>query len=95
MADPTELGGNDFASTKAFIHEASLKDTNGYGLRVLSDGHQAVRAFVDGDRIGLLIAGFHSGGGDLFFNRHFAAERRPINQGDHLKDEILLELVAP
>ena len=94
-ADPTVLGGNDFASTKAFVHEASLKDRDGYGLRVVSDGHQAVRAFVDGDRIGLLVTGFHTGGGDTFFNPHFAQERQPIRAGTHLSDEVRVELVTP
>ena len=89
------LGGNDFASTKAFIRQATLEDKDGYGIRVVSNGRQSVRAFVDGDRVGLLVAGFHTGGGDSFFSPHFGKERRPIKKGDHLKDEVILELVAP
>ena len=94
-ADPTTLGGNDFASTKAFIRQAALKDKDGYGISVISDGRQSVRAFVDGDHIGLLVAGFHTGGGDGFFSPHFGKERRPIKKGDHLKDEVVLELASP
>jgi len=94
-ADPTGLGGNDFASTKACIREAALQNREGYGIRVRSDGRQAVRAFVDGDRIGLLVAGFHTGGGDGFFNPHFAQERQPVQPGAHLRDEVRVELIAP
>jgi len=54
-----------------------------------------VRAFVDGERIGLLVTGFHGGGGDGFFATHFAAERRPIRKGDRLRGEFVVELVEP
>jgi hypothetical protein len=93
-ADATALGGNDFASTKAFVREASLVDARGRGVRVRSDGRHSVRAFVDGERIGFLIAGFHTGGGDGFFAPHFAAERRPLAVGDEREDEFVLELVG-
>jgi beta-galactosidase/beta-glucuronidase len=89
--DATELGGNDFSSTKVAIHEASLTDRSNR-LRVTSDGHQSIRAFLKDDRIGLLVAGFHSGGGDGFFSMHFAAERKPLNSGSKLSDTIQLRL---
>ena len=89
--DATELGGNDFSSTKVAIHEASLANRSSK-LRVISDGHQSVRAFADGEQTGLLVTGFHTGGGDGFFSTHLAAERKPLNPGSKLSDTIQLRL---
>ncbi len=91
--DATVLGGNDFSGTKVAIREASLAGPSSK-LRVISDGHQSVRAFMDGGRVGLLVAGFHTGGGDIFFDTHFAAERKPLHPGDRLSDTIQLRLAA-
>ncbi len=91
--DATELGGNDFSSTKVAIQEASLVDRSDQ-LRVYSDGHQSVRAFSDSDQFGLLVTGFHTGGGDGFFATHLAAERRPLQVGSAISDEITLQLAA-
>jgi hypothetical protein len=89
--DATELGGNDFSSTKTGILEASLASTRGE-ISVVSDGHQSVRAFVEAGRTGLLVTGFHTGGGDGFFSTHFAVERKPLNPGAKLSDTIQLRL---
>jgi hypothetical protein len=59
-----------------------------------ADGHQSVRAFVDGERTGLLVAGFHTGGGDGFFATHLAAERKPLEINSHISDRIELRLSA-
>jgi beta-galactosidase len=90
-SDATELGGNDFSSTKTGILEASLASARGK-ISVASDGHQSVRAFVEDGRTGLLVTGFHTGGGDGFFATHFAAERKPLNPGSKIADTILLRL---
>lgn len=87
--DATVLGGNDFSSAKEAIRKASLCDRS-HCLRVISDGHQSVRAFVAGDYTGLLVTGFHTGGGDHFFARHFAAERQPLKPGTQLSETIQL-----
>ena len=92
--DATELGGNDFSSTKVAIRQASLADGSSK-LCVISDGHQSVRAFMDGDQAGLLVAGFHSGGGDDSFNMHFTKERRWLDPGTRLSDTIQLRLAGP
>ncbi len=89
--DATELGGNDFSSTKVAIREASLV-SQASQLKVTSDGHQSVRAFLAGERTGLLITGFHSGGGDSFFNTHLAKERQLLNPGSKLSDTIQVQL---
>lgn len=91
--DATELGGNDFAGTKTGILAASLASSHGKIL-IFSDGHQSVRAFVDGERAGLLVTGFHTGGGDGFFATHFAAERQPLEIGSQVSDSIELRLSA-
>lgn len=89
--DATELGGNDFSSTKRSILNASLSGSAGT-ISVASDGHQSVRAFVEHGWTGLLVAGFDTGGGDGFFAGHFAAERRPLHAGAAISDDILLQL---
>jgi hypothetical protein len=91
--DETALGGHDFTSTKTFLREAGLRDFPGRGLRVRGDGRAAVRAFVEGDGVGLLICGFHSGGGDQFFNTHLAVERQPLKAGSVLAGEVALDLI--
>jgi len=80
--DANALGTNDFRSTKAQIREASLTALDGRTFQVFSpDASQAVRAWVDGDRIRVLVAGFNTGGHDQFFATHYAAERRPLAKG--------------
>jgi hypothetical protein len=89
--DATELGGNDFCSTKVSIQEAALAGPSAR-LRVISDGHQSVRAFLEGEQTGLLVTGFHSGGGEGFSDVHFASERRPLKIGSKIADTIQLRL---
>jgi hypothetical protein len=81
--DANALGTNDFRSTKARIREASLSAAGGRTWQVVSaDASQSVRAWVDGDRIRVLVAGFNTGGFDQFFATHYGAERRPLKKGD-------------
>ncbi len=91
-ADRTPLGTADFRGTKSGILRASLRGKDGIGFAVASDGSQAVRAFVDGQRIGLLVAEFNTGGADGFFAGHYASERKPLRPGDTLSGEVRLEL---
>ena len=79
--DANMLGTNDFRSTRAHIREGSLSTRDGRAFQVVIDASQAVRAWVDGDRIRLLVAGFNTGGDDHFFDTHYAAERRPLKKG--------------
>ena len=79
--DANELGSNDFRSSRENIYYASLTDGQGYGVKVLGGGHQTFRAWVDGDHISFLVAGFSTGGGDLFFSSHYRSERRPLQRG--------------
>ena len=56
--DANALGTRDFRATRRNILRASLQDPAGNGITVLSNGTQHTRAFLDGDRVGLLVACF-------------------------------------
>jgi hypothetical protein len=91
--DANMLGTNDFRSTKGSIRQASLSARDGRTFQVVSsDASQSVRAWVDGDRIRLLVAGFNTGGNDHFFDTHYAAERRPLKKGATISSSFRLVL---
>ncbi len=91
--DANALGTNDFRSTKGRIREAGLSARDGRSFQVVSsDASQSVRAWVDGDRIRLLVAGFNTGGDDHFFDTHYAAERRPLKKGATISSSFRLVL---
>jgi len=91
--DANALGTNDFRSTRGHIREASLSARDGRAFQVVSsDASQSVRAWVDGDRIRLLVAGFNTGGNDHFFDTHYAAERRPLKKGATISSSFRLVL---
>jgi beta-galactosidase len=93
--DSNPLGTNDFRSTKRNVLWASLKNNDGYGLIVRSDGSQSTRAYVNGDRIRLLAAGYSTGGRDGTSFGHLASEQRPLKIGSVFEDTVNLELVRP
>lgn len=93
--DPTPLGGNDFSATRTGLRWLELTDDRGHGVRLEGSGDLAARVFVDGNGTGLFVCGFHTGGGDRFFNPHFAAERKPLKTGDILEGRFRLRLFAP
>lgn len=94
MDDQNALGSNDFRSTKANVLWAVLSAPDGHGLMLSSDGRQAVRAFLDGDRVGWLIADFSTGGGDIFFAPHHRMDDRPLAPGDTISGKISLTFVT-
>ena len=93
--DTTALGTADFRSSKSLLVSASLRNGRGRGLVLRSDGSQTARAFVDGGRIGWLIAYVNAGGGEGFFGAHHAADRRPLKNGTLISNTIRLQLTAP
>jgi hypothetical protein len=93
--DANILGSADFRSTKSHFLTVSLTSASGQGLTAVSDGAQSARAFVDGDRIGLLIAGINAGGAESFFGMHHAPDRHPLKAGTPIRDTIRLRLLAP
>jgi beta-galactosidase len=91
--DANALGTNDFRSTKGHVREAGLSARDGRSFQVVSpDASQSVRAWVDGDRIRLLVAAFNTGGDDHFFDTHYAAERRPLKKGATISSSFRLVL---
>jgi beta-galactosidase len=92
--DQTSLGSNDFRSTKADLDWACLTSAKGYGVLLTGNGPMAARAFLDGGRIGLLAAGFNTGGGDSFYAPHHQAENRPLAKGDTIKGGFSIRLLA-
>jgi beta-galactosidase len=92
-SDANELGSNDFRSTKSNITGGSLLSRKGYGVSLPSHGTNAVRAFVDGQRIGLLVAAFNTGGAEPFFAPHYAAERRALRKGAIVQDRFTLHFI--
>ena len=90
--DENTLGSNDFRATRENIRWASLTSGAGRGIRVESDGKQAFRAWLAGERIGCLAAGFSTGGADGFLATHYAKERKPLKKGAHIQDSIVVRL---
>lgn len=59
--DDHPWGCNDFRSVKRNVYWASLTGPDGSGVRVLSDGHQHVRATVSTHSIGVKILDYYGG----------------------------------
>lgn len=88
------LGSNDFRSTKANIIRASLlHGETAFSITPAGAGTppQHVRAWIDGDKCRVLVAGFNTGGIDRFFNTHYSRERRPLKKGDAISSEFVIE----
>ena len=95
--DANTLGTRDFRATRRNILHASLKDPSGTGVTVWSDGTHHTRSFLDGNRIGLLVAS-HSGPGNFWGIRGLCevaqAENTPLEKGAEIKDTVRLSLVG-
>jgi len=92
--DQTRLGSNDFRSTKMNVLWAVLSRPEGEGLMLVSDGRQSSRSFLDGDRIGWVVAEFTTGGGDIFFAPHHKMDDRPLEAGDAIRGSFVLTPVS-
>lgn len=94
--DASEMGSNDFRSTKRNIHKASLSDDkSGLVAQVISNGEQAVRAWIEGDRVRLLVADYDNPGMEGFFWSHANQYRRPLKPGDRISGTVQLRLLPP
>jgi len=95
--DSNGLGTRDFRATRRNILYASLKDSVGNGVAILSDGTHHTRSYLDGDRIGLLVA-WYSGPGGFSFERGMCeivgAQSMPFEKGTEIKDTVRLSLVG-
>jgi len=92
--DQNKLGSSDFRSTKANVLWVVVSRPEGEGVIFRSDGRHASRTFLDGDRVGWLIADFSTGGGDIFFAPHHQLDDRPLEAGDVIKDSFALSFVT-
>jgi hypothetical protein len=89
--DATAEGTNDFRSSKFNILWASLTNAEDQGLRVDSDGRQTARAWVDGDRVRLLVSDFANGGSEVFLrNTHWTQEQKTLHKGDVISGAVRL-----
>jgi hypothetical protein len=94
--DANALGSRDFRATRTNILRASLKDDSGDGITVLSDGSQHTRSFLDGNRIGLLVASYSGPAFNTSWLHGVADiagfERRSLEAGGELEDVVHLSL---
>ncbi len=88
------LGSVNFRATRTHVFAMSLGaspgedgtiDTLNIAAPTMGTSIPAVRAWVDGDCVRILCAGFSTGGADHFMARHYDAERRPLKMGDVVK----------
>lgn len=66
-----------------------------YGVQVVSDGTQHARAYVEGERVRLLVAKFCMAGAEHFFASHLKAERQPLHQGSVIEDNVIFATLGP
>jgi hypothetical protein len=96
--DANLLGTRDFRATRRNILRAALKDTAGNGITVLSDGAQHTRSFLDGDRIGLLVACYSGPALNTSWLHGLweisGIEPMPLQAGAELKDVVHLSLAG-
>lgn len=91
--DSIAEGTNDFRSSKFNILWASLTNAQNQGLRVNSDGRQTVRAWVDGDRVRLLVSDFANGGSEVFLrDTHYAHVQKTLHKGDIISGSVRLTI---
>ena len=89
--DQTPQGSNDFRSIKRNIYSASLIANSGEGIRILSDGTQHARAWLDGNNVRLFAMDYANDGSESFFVER-AVPEKPIKAGDVFAGKIRLEL---
>jgi hypothetical protein len=84
------LGSDDFRATRHFIREVALGGPAG-AVRALSDGRQHARAWIDGDRIRLLIADLSNEGCPACFNE-YVMPRPSLKPGDRVRGTVRLRI---
>jgi hypothetical protein len=60
---------------------------------VHADADRHVRAWIDGDRIRLLVASYSNGGNERFLRRLSDIDDRPLNKGDRVGASASLQLI--
>jgi hypothetical protein len=95
LKDGNELGSNDFRSTKESIRHASLTAPGGHGVKILSDGSQHARAWMEGEKVRLLVADYTNPGAERFFRVHAQPLDRPLKRGDQIAGRVMLRPLGP
>ena len=85
--DQTQLGSNDFRSTKLNILQAQLVDSNSTGITIVSDGTQHFRSWVDGKQIKFLVADYANEGAERFYFEHIIANK-PLKPGSRINGAV-------
>ncbi|MEZ2442854.1 glycoside hydrolase family 2 protein [Chitinophaga sp. RCC_12] len=65
--DANELGTNDFRSTKRNVYQAALSNKNGHSVRILADGHQHSRSWLQDATVHWLLADYTNNGSEPFY----------------------------
>ena len=95
--DANALGTRDFRATRRNILRVSLKDSAGHGITVLSDGAQHTRSFLDGNRVGLLVACYSGPALNTSWLHGLyeisGIDPFPVQAGAELKDVVRLSLL--
>ncbi len=92
--DDSSMGSNDFRSEKWHVQTASLTDGGGAGLRLLSDGRQNVRCWIEGGHIRLFVMDFANQGSAGFVNERIYPNRALV-PGTSFTGAAALDLAAP
>lgn len=90
--DANELGSNDFRATKRSILAASLQDQQGNAVRVVSNGQQASRAWLQDQRVQWLIADYSNNGSEPFYGSPHTEGRVTVKKNQLLKGKIILTI---
>lgn len=89
--DANDLGSNDFRSTKRHIETAKLQDKSGNSIKVLSDGTQASRSWLQDEQIQWLIADYSNSGSEPFYGSPHS-NGRIKTKGKTLKGKVTLTI---
>ena len=91
--DANVLGSNDFRSTKENIYWTTLTNKQGKGIVIIGKGNTSTRTWHEGNDINMLVAGFNTGGGDMFFSGYYRNERKPLKPGDEFSGTVELYMI--
>ena len=90
--DCNELGSADFRGTRTGILFYQLSARNGDAVTILSDGKQAGRCRVDGDKVRLYSIDIDTGGAELFLGSHLGYLRKPLAKGAKIMGSMTLQV---
>jgi beta-galactosidase len=91
--DPNPMGCSDFRSTRRNIWFAGLENDLGQKITVVNkEASQHWRCWIHEQKVQFLVAGFVTGGNELFLGGFYAPTRKPLKKGDVIKDKILIHL---